>query len=166
MLAAASQADAVREGPYGSAWFAHRDESGSVSHIEIRGPEFKGAVRGGRKTLFRLAGGRQPTRLAVTEAPIDALSLAALEELRADTLYVATGGGMGPGTHPGAARALSAIAGVPDAVLHSATDANAAGERYAARHAELAAAAGVAFARLTPTAGSDWNDVLKQQTLA
>ena len=166
ILAAASQADAVREGPHGSAWFAHRDESGSVSHIEIRGPEFKGAVRGGRKTLFRLAGGRQPTRLAVTEAPIDALSLAALEELRADTLYAATGGGMGPGTLQALARALSAIAGVRDAVLHSATDANAAGERYAACHAELAAAAGVAFARLTPTAGSDWNDVLKQQTLA
>ena len=163
ILRAAVRADAVREGPYGSAWFAHRDDGGSVTHIEIRGPDFKGSVRGGRKTLFRLEGGRRPARLAVTEAPIDALSLAALEDLRTDTLYAATGGGMGPGTIEALARELSAIAALPDALMHSATDANAAGEHYAARHAELAAAAGVAFARLTPTAGSDWNDVLVQQ---
>jgi hypothetical protein len=152
----------VREGPYGSAWFAHRDEGGTVIHIEIRGPELKGSVRGGHKTLFRLAGGQQPTRLAVTEAPIDALSLAALEGVRADTLYAATGGGMGPGTIAALERELATIAAWPDALMHSATDANAAGDRYAARHAELAAAAGVAFARLRPTAGADWNDVIKQ----
>jgi hypothetical protein len=162
VLVAAGRADAVREGPVGSAWFAHRDEGGGVTHIEIRGPDFKGAVRGGEKTLFRLAGGQHSTRLAVTEAPIDALSLAAIEGLRADTLYVATGGGMGPGTLAALARELSKIAAFPKAVMHSAADANAAGERYADRHAELAAAARVPFARLTPTIGVDWNDVLKQ----
>ena len=56
------------------------------------------------------------------------------------------------------------MASRPDALMHGATDANAAGERYAARHAELAAAAGVAFARLTPTSGADWNDVLRRGT--
>jgi hypothetical protein len=71
----ADHEDALREGPRGSAWFAHRDEGGSVTHIEIRGPAFKGSVRGGHKTLFRLAGGQLPKRLAVTEAPIDALVL-------------------------------------------------------------------------------------------
>jgi hypothetical protein len=163
VLAAADGCDAVREGPYGSAWFAHRDESGKVSQIEIRGPDFKGSLRGGRKTLFRLAGRvERPARLAVTEAPIDALSLAAVEGIRTDTLYLATGGGMGPGTINALEVALAAIAGVPGALLSSATDANAAGERYAARHAELAAAAGVAFERLVPTCGEDWNDVMKQ----
>ena len=98
VLVVADHEDAVREGPYGSAWFAHRDAGGGVTHIEIRGPDLKGSVRGGHKTLFRLAVGQQPRRLAVTEAPIDALSLAALEGVRTDTLYVATGGGMGPGT--------------------------------------------------------------------
>ena len=161
VLAAADRTDAVREGPYGSAWFAHRDEGGRVTHIEVRGPDFKGSVRGGRKTLFRLNGGWRPARLALTEGPIDALSLAALEDLRADTIYAATGGGMGPGTIEALARELSTMASLPGALLHSATDANATGERYAARHAELAAMAGVAFARLTPTAGSDWNNVLK-----
>ena len=58
----------------------------------------KARCRGGDKTLFRLPGHGQPTRLAITEAPIDALSLAAWEGTGADTLYVATGGGMGPGT--------------------------------------------------------------------
>jgi hypothetical protein len=38
------------------------------------------------------------TRLVLTEAAIDALSIAAIESLRRDTLYAATGGGMGPGT--------------------------------------------------------------------
>jgi hypothetical protein len=89
-------------------------------------------------------------------------SLAALEGVRADTLYAATGGGMGPGTIAALAQTLATIAALPDALMHGATDANAAGERYAARHAELATAAGVAFALLTPTAGTDWNDVLRQ----
>ena len=77
VLVVADHEDAVREGPRGSGWFAHRDAGGGVTHIEIRGPAFKGSVRGGHKTLFRLAGGEQTTRLAMTEAPIDALSLAA-----------------------------------------------------------------------------------------
>jgi hypothetical protein len=164
VLAAADSADAIREGPYGSAWFAHRGERGEVTHIEVRGPDFRGSLRGGRKSLFRLAGGeQQPARLAVTEAPIDALSLAALEGVRADTLYAATGGGMGPGTIEALESELVRVASLPDALMLSATDANAAGERYAARHAELAAAAGIAFARLTPTTGADWNDVIQQR---
>ncbi|MGH7210401.1 MAG: DUF3991 domain-containing protein, partial [Acetobacteraceae bacterium] len=162
VLAAADDADIVREGPYGSAWFAHRDDAGVVSHIEIRGPDFKGSVRGGSKTLFRLAGRPHPTRLAVTEAPIDALSLAALEGIRANTAYAATGGGMGPGTIAAIERALAATASFPDALLVSATDANTASNRYASRHTKLAAAAGVAFERLRPTIGTDWNDVLRE----
>ena len=163
VLNAATDADAVREGFYGSAWFAHRD-GGAVTHIEVRGPDFKGSLRGGAKSLFRLPGsGSGPkSRLAVTEAPIDALSLAALEGIRPDTLYVATGGGMGPGTVQAIERVLAEMASLPNAQLASATDANAAGERYAARHADLAATAGIAFARLTPTLGADWNDVIQQ----
>jgi hypothetical protein len=45
-----------------------------LPHVEIRGPDFKGSLKGGTKTLFRFPGGTQPlTRLALTEAPIDAL---------------------------------------------------------------------------------------------
>lgn len=171
----------MREGSYGSAWFAHRDETGSVTHVEIRGRAYRGSLRGGQKRLFRLSGGGQqgaigiadgkptgggreaPTRLAVMEAPIDALSLAALEDIRSDTLYVATGGGMGPKTVQAIERLLAGMASLPHALLSSATDANSPGERYAARHAELAAAFGIRFERLAPIAGTDWNDVLRQR---
>ena len=163
VLAAADQADAVREGPYGSAWFAHRGENGVVCHIEIRGPDFKGSVKGGAKALFRLPGSPvTPTRLAIAEAPIDALSLAAIEGIRSDTLYLATGGGMGPGTVEAIRRALTSIASHPAALLASAADANRAGERYADQHAALAAEAGVPFQRLRPPSGTDWNDAIKQ----
>jgi hypothetical protein len=161
VLLAASEADAVRDGAYGSAWFAHRDEAGRVCHVEVRGPDFKGSLRGGTKTLFRLAGGPSPTRLAVLEAPIDALSLAVIENVQRDTIYVATGGGIGPGTRD-ALRAVLAGLQAAGSVLLSAADANKAGDRFAGQHQALAAEAGVAFERLRPTDGTDWNDVLRQ----
>ena len=62
-----------------SAWFAHR-AGGVITHIEVRGPTFKGSLTGGRKTLFRFGrGGQGCRRLVATEAPIDALSIAAIE---------------------------------------------------------------------------------------
>ena len=98
ILFAAGEQDIVRDGAYGSAWFAHRDQ-GRVTHVEIRGPEFKGSLKGGDKTLFLFRRGLVPvTRLVIAEAPIDALSIATLEGKRPESLYVATGGGMGPGT--------------------------------------------------------------------
>jgi hypothetical protein len=154
--------DAIREGHHGSAWFAHRD-AGQVSHVEVRGPDYKGSLRGGRKTLFRYS----PTlvrahRLVIAEAPIDALSLAALEPCRPHTLYVSTGGGMGPGTIEALQAIIAGLAGNPDALVASATDANVAGDRYARYHAEFADAARVRFERLRPPDDLDWNDVLKK----
>ena len=96
VLLTARAADAVREGPRGSAWFAHRDGRGCLTGIEMRGPDYRNFSAGGGKTLFRLSGGSgAPPRVAVCEAAIDALSLATIEECRPDTLYAATGGGMG-----------------------------------------------------------------------
>lgn len=164
VLELADACNAVREGPYGSAWFAHRDADNEACHIEIRGPDFKGSLRGGNKALFRVSANLKPQpRLVVVEAPIDALSLAALEGTRSDSLYVATGGGMGPGTERAIEGRLAAISSLPNALLVSGADANLAGDRFAVRHAELAARAGVAFERLRPPDGTDWNDVLKRQ---
>ena len=99
IIEAASVADVLREGPVGSAWFAHFDSAGAVTHVDVRGPTYKGSLTGGIKSLFRLPAKAPPLpRLVLAEAAIDALSLAALESLRDDTLYAATGGGMGPGT--------------------------------------------------------------------
>jgi Toprim-like/Protein of unknown function (DUF3991) len=166
VVVAAIRAGALREGPYASAWFADRAPDGRLTGIEMRGPDYRGFSPGGAKTLFRLPG-RLPAsavpvrRLVVAEAPIDAMSVAAIEHLRADTLYVATAGGMGPQTlialdlH---LRALAAAGGV----LVVATDDDRAGERYDAQLAAMAQAAGLRSERLLPPPDQDWNDVLRQ----
>ena len=80
----------------------------------------------------------------------------------AGTLYAATGGGMGPATIEAITHILAEMAAIPGAIFCSAADANAAGDRYALRHQELAAGAGLAFARLKPPIeNGDWNDVLR-----
>lgn len=156
----------LREGPQASAWFAHRDHKGRLTGIESRGPEYRGFSSGGEKTLFRLPGA-QPgaetpvTRLAVTEAPIDALSLAAIEELRTDTLYVSTAGGMGPHTLEALGQAMQSLAQQLDAQVAAAFDADEMGDRYAGFLSELAAGVGLTAERLIPPEGrKDWNDVL------
>jgi hypothetical protein len=165
ILVAAAAQDIVREGHRGSAWFAHRCDR-TVSHIEVRGPDCKTSLRGGRKTLFRLGGAGEVTRLAISDAPIDALSLAAIERCRSDTLYVATGGGMGPNTIDALHQLSCQLAALPNAEIASATDANVAGDRYAERHAALAAAHDLQVRRLRPPDGLDWNDVLQRRSRA
>ena len=153
ILLAARAADAVREGPRGSAWFAHRDGAGLLTGIEMRGPDYRNFSAGGDKTLFRLPGGPGPlTRVAVCEAAIDALSLAAIERCRCDTLYAATAGGMGPATVAALQQLLQVLSADPAGLLIAATDADTAGRRYAARLAELATEAGGAVRR-DPAAG-------------
>ena len=101
-------------------------------------------------------------RLVLAEAAIDALSRAAIERLREDTIYAATGGGMGPGTIAALEARLLALKDSPDTLFESAADANPAGNRYAARHQEIAEQIGVPFRRLRPPIeGGDWNDVLR-----
>jgi len=164
ILIHAASVDAVREGFRGSVWFGHR-QNGVVSHVEVRGPIFKGSLRGGTKALFSLAaaGKHAVTRLAVTEAPIDALSLAAIEGLQLGTLYAATGGGMGAGTVAAIQDILEGMSTRGSGELASATDADPTGDAYAERHADLARGTGITFLRLRPTSGTDWNDVLKGQ---
>ena len=164
VLTAAAGCDVIREGPRSSAWFAHRDPAGLVIHVDVRGPTYKGSLTGGRKSLFCFSHGPRARhgRLVLAEAAIDALSRAAIERLREDTIYAATGGGMGPSTIAALEALLLALKDSPDALLESAADANPAGDRYAARHREIADEIGVPFKRLRPPIeGRDWNDVLK-----
>jgi hypothetical protein len=165
ILKAAAAADVVREGPYASAWFAHHDQTGRVTNIEMRGPDFRGSTTDGNKTLFRFAIGTGPhTRLAIHEAPIDALSMAALEELRGDTLYVATGGGMGPDTVSELLQLFTEIAAQPGAVVLVATDNDAPGERHAKRLVALIEPAKLHWKRALPPANAkDWNEFLQSQ---
>ena len=166
VLLTAREADAVREGPHGSAWFAHRNDTGGLSGIEMRGPDFRKFSAGGTKTLFRLPGGPGPlSRVTVCESAIDALSLAAIGQCRPDTLYAATAGGMGPATIAALQQLLKALASDPAAVLIAATDADTAGRRHAARLEALAIEACVRFDTILPPCGlNDWNDVLRAMT--
>jgi hypothetical protein len=101
---------ALREGPYANAWFAHHGRDGALTRIEMRSPDYRGFRPGGEKTLFRLPG-KLPSssvsvrHLVVDEAPIDAMSVAAVQRLRADTLYLVTAGGMGPAVRKALERA-------------------------------------------------------------
>jgi hypothetical protein len=147
----------LREGPYGSMWAGHADESGKICGWEERGADWRGFATGGAKVLFRL-GPSDAQRLCVTEAAIDAMSLAAIEAMREGTLYLSTGGGWSPSTDT----ALRHLAGRADVQLVAATDANPQGEVYAHRLRELAEEAGCDWSRLRPP-GDDWNEVLKHQ---
>ena len=168
IIEAASAAGVLREGPVGSAWFAHFDRTGAVAHVDVRGPTYKGSLTGGAKSFFRLSLNGPPLpRLVLTEAAIDALSIATLENLRGDTLYAATGGGMGPGTIAALEALPVNIAMLPGALFCSATDANRAGDRFAERHRSLAEQSRISFVRFRPPIqGSDWNEVLRGQSAA
>lgn len=145
----------LREGPFGSMWAAHIDGDDAVVGWEERGPEWRGFSTGGSKVLFRL-GPVAATRLCITEAAIDAMSLAALEGPRERTLYLSTGGGWSPATDA----ALSLLAARPATTLVAATDANSQGDAFAERLRAIAVASGCDWQRLRPPA-EDWNEVLK-----
>src|SRR5208282_4275544 len=104
------------------------------------------------KMLFCFSHGGEARhgRLVLAEAAIDALSRAAIERLREDTVYAATGGGMGLSTIAALEARLLALNASSDALFESAADANPAGDRYAARHQEIAERSGVPFRRLRP----------------
>ncbi|TDH61232.1 DUF3991 domain-containing protein [Dankookia rubra] len=161
MIRAAVQADVLREGIYGTLWGAHHTENGDITGWEMRGPQFKGFSKGGDKSVFSL-GERAADRIVVTEAMIDALSIAALERWHCrqsgsgPVLWISTGGGFGPNTE----RTLGALLrqGVN---LVAATDRGIGGDRLAERLERLAQAAGAKFSRLVPPAAADWNDELR-----
>ncbi|CCM80117.1 MULTISPECIES: DUF3991 and toprim domain-containing protein [Rhizobium] len=155
LLRTAIKRELLREGPQGSLWAAHTNHAGDITGWEARGPQYRGFASGGAKVLFRL-GPDAAMRLAVTEAAIDAMSLAAIEGLRDGTLYLSTGGGWSPIT----AAALGALASRPTVQLVAATDANPQGDLFAERLRALAHGAGCDWMRLRPPQ-EDWNEALK-----
>ncbi|MDR7147809.1 DUF3991 and toprim domain-containing protein [Rhizobium sp. BE258] len=155
ILRRAIRADRIRQGPFASAWFRHDDDAGNVSGWEERGPDWRGFSTGGTKTLFCF-GARNAPRVCITEAAIDALSLAALEGARGDTLYASTGGGWAPAV----AHHIEAI--TTGRMLVAATDADPQGEVYADRLRNIADHLGCDFVRLRPHA-QDWNEELRAQ---
>lgn len=148
-------ADVLREGPHGSMWAAHTDDEGAVTGWEERGPDWRGFASGGAKVLFRL-GRPNGLRLCVTEAAIDAMSLADYEGMSEGSLYLSAGRGWSPTT----SGVILALAARPGAQLIAATDANAQGEVFAERLREIAETIGCDWFRLKPST-EDWNDALR-----
>ncbi len=79
------------------------------------------------------------------------MNLARIERLWADTLYVATAGGMGPKTTAALQAFLRTLAAHPEAMLVPAIDADVAEDHYAARLMEMAARVGVRLTNLSST---------------
>lgn len=155
IVATAIRQDLLREGPHGSMWAAHRDGDGALLGWEESGPQWRGFAAGGAKELFRL-GPSAAARICVTEAAIDAMSLAAIQVLRPDTLYVSTGGGWSPASE----RAIRHLAERQGTRLVAATDNDRQGDVYADRICAIAKETGAGYARSRPRAG-DWNEDLK-----
>ena len=90
----------MREGPYGSAWFAHRANDQAADqdrNARATLPGIQPERCSKRSSACRAAHG-VIARLVVAEAPIDAMSFAALGRIRTETLYAATASGMRPNT--------------------------------------------------------------------
>ena len=157
VLRTAIRQDLLREGPKGSMWAAYTDDDGALVGWEERGARWRGFSTGGEKVLFRF-GSAGALRICVTEAAIDAMSLADLEGARPDSLYVATGGGWSPATEA----ALRRLASRPETLLVAATDADAQGEIYAERLRTMAVETGCRRLRLSPVQ-RDWNLMLQEK---
>jgi len=157
IVSEAVRLDLLREGPRGSLWAKHTNPAGAIIGWEERGPEWRGFATSGGKELFRL-GVPDAARVCVTEAAIDAMSLAAIEGLRDGTLYASTGGGWAPAT----AAAITVLAARPGTLLVAATDANAQGEVFTDRIRAISEDTGCDFQRLRPRA-DDWNEDLKMR---
>ena len=147
----------LREGIYGTIWAVHQTAAVDVTGWEMRGPNYKGFAKGGRKRLFRV-GTATPDRVALAESAIDALSLAMIEGWREGTLYVSTGGGWGCE----ASEMLRFVLN-DTARLVIATDRGTGGELMASRLADLAREWGIEAERLFPAA-HDWNDQVRCAT--
>jgi hypothetical protein len=145
--------DLVREGVRGTAWFLHC-VGGRPSGWEMRGPSFKGFLAGGAKGAFVFSGSDAPSRVAVCEAAIDALSLAAIDGACDDTAYVSTGGGWGDAGNAAIGQLLS-----KSRMVVAATDRGTGGDLLAGRLEDLARRHGISFERRRPAA-KDWNEQL------
>jgi len=155
VVAVAVEQGVLREGPHGSMWAGHHHTDGALLGWEERGPQWRGFATGGGKELFRL-GPAMASRICVTEAAIDAMSLAAIQVLRPDTLYVSTGGGWSPASED----AIRNLAARANTRLVAATDNNRQGDVYAERLRAIADETGASYARSRPRA-DDWNEDLR-----
>jgi hypothetical protein len=144
----------------GNVLFVHRDEAGAVTGYEIKGYDFTGFAAGGTKTAWRSVAREDDRRLVVTETAIDALSYHQLHPGQ-QAAYLSTAGAPSRAQVEMLRRICARLS--PGSTLVAAFDADAAGDKLAARVESLTRGLDhVAFARHAPAGAKDWNDVLRR----
>ena len=166
IIEAASAAGVLREGPAGSAWFAHFIGAGSVAHVDIRGPTYKGSLTGGAKSLFCYACKQCASPSAHSHRGRDRRS-ERRRHRESSRRYALRGKrrGHGTGHDRGARSAGRTHSNAPRRSVLQRHGRERAGDRFAERHRSLAEKFSVPFARLRPPIeGGDWNDVLRARS--
>jgi hypothetical protein len=139
----------------GNVLFPH-EEGGVVVGYEIKNRGFRIFVAGGRRTLWRSAGGRHDDRLVIAEAPIDALSYHQLFQYRR-CRYVATAGALSPAQLVLIGEEIASLA--PRSRVVIASDNDAGGERFTEKIEGVVG--DVPLRRHLPPEGKDWNEYLQ-----
>lgn len=139
--------------PRGNAIFPHFDSEG-VCGLEIKNQGFTGFSKSGEKGLW-FAGAAKPQQIVFCESAIDCLSHYQLKPSD-KTMYVSTGGKMGPG----AKQSLeSLLENHKDAVIVVAFDNDKAGHEFAQDLCDMAQRE---IKRDAPEL-KDWNEQLQQE---
>lgn len=152
----------IRQGIKGTSLFLHKKLNGKITGAEMRGPEYQGFTNGGTKTLFYFIGGiDQVTRLVIVESAIDALSFAALDPITNGTLYVSTGGGIGPETIVSLEEVMKKLIIRNNVMIEIGTDKDQAGNNFADLLYDRFQKYKLHMRRITPIGNTkDWNEVL------
>ena len=128
--------------------------------------KFNGFSEGGEKLLWKSNQFPGDTRLCVTEAAIDALSLAVLmrdspkhAEQMYHTRFVSIDGGYSPEAE---AMLKQEVAALPrGSVIEAAFDNDEQGRRYCEKLANICMECGQVYAENIPSKRKDWNEVLQ-----
>ena len=151
----------VRSDRYGNACFPYFDFRG-VAGIEKRNAKFKSYTKGGRKGLWRSILMERDERAVICEAPIDALSYAAVRHDPTDrTRYFATGGRISRFQWELIDGLMQKYRSKRIAVI-LAFDNDPGGKAYILQFHERYPGVKIAI-DLPPRQGQDWNDVLQRK---
>ena len=148
----------MRQDRAGRACLAHRGEDGAILGYEIKGENYSGYARGGRRTIGLLGPREKLRQVVVVEQAVKGLALAELEGLPEATVYTSTAGRPSEGGTLVALRAL--LAANTGACLVVALDADEAGDSMSGwlrvRLAEFRPQ------RLRPQGAVDWDALLRR----
>lgn len=150
---------------YHNAVFPHCRHGKIVGYVK-KNYKFNGFSEGGEKLLWKSNQFPGDTRLCVTEAAIDALSLAVLmrdspkhAEQMYHTRFVSIDGGYSPEAE---AMLKQEVAALPrGSVIEAAFDNDEQGRRYCEKLANISMECGQVYAENIPSKRKDWNEVLQ-----